>query len=506
MKAFLGLTIGCARCHDHKFDPILQEDYYKLTASFHAAYDTSNWLATNLRNDPWPSRYILDMPQQEREAWIAQTKEKKERGVSGNRRYFDRTVSMVRKQIAEGVMLSSITDYFGDVIDPAEGLTHDGVQAMFAENKGLTDEQIFEIFPQLGKEAAEIKQAKEDEIEPNFVWALWDMSREASPTYLLLRGNYLTPGPVVEPGILTVLDDPEQPFQFPDPAEHPEWRHTGRRLTLAKWLTQPDHPLTSRVFVNRLWQFHFGEGIVASPDDFGVMGSRPTHPELLDWLAVDFVEGGWDIKRMHRQIMMSAVYRQASSEEPEKMAADPANKLLWRKAPLRLDAEALRDAMLAVSGLLNPTMFGEFDPIKEARDGQYLPDEEAGPRNRRSLYLAQSRTRPVGFLHAFDMPTMTQDSIAKRFRSTRPSQALVLLNNPLVRTASKALADRALEEKHGELDAALDRVFELAYARQPTARELETARQVLASSDDKKRGLSLFVQAMLGANDFLYSY
>lgn len=506
MKAFLGLTIGCARCHDHKFDPLLQEDYYKLTASFHAAYDTSNWLATNLRNEPWPSRYALDMPQHEREAWIQQTMDKKKRGVSGNRRYFDRTLQMVRKQIGAGVKLKSLTDYFGDDLVASEKFTHETVQALYAENEGLTDEQLFEILPQLGKEAAEIKRAKEQEVEPKFVWALWDMSKEASPTYLLLRGNYLTPGPEVAPGILTVLDDPENPFKFPDPAEHPEWHHTGRRLTLAKWLTQPNHPLTSRVFVNRLWQFHFGEGIVASPDDFGAMGSRPTHPELLDWLAVDFVEGGWDIKRMHRQIMLSAVYRQGSTEDEEKMAADPANKVYWRKAPLRLDAEALRDSMLSVSGLLNKTMLGGIDPIKEARDGQYLPDEEAGPRNRRSVYLAQSRTRPVGFLHAFDMPTMTQDSVSKRFRSTRPSQALVLLNNPLVRAASTALADRVLEEKRGEMGAALERAFELAYSRKPSEQELEAANQMLSSTDDRRGALRLFVQAMLGANDFLYSY
>ncbi len=332
------------------------------------------------------------------------------------------------------------------------------------------------------------------------------MAREPSPTYLLLRGNYLTPGPVVEPGVLSVLEDPADPVEFPDPSAHPEWNHSGRRLTLARWLTQPDHPLTSRVFVNRMWQYHFGEGIVSSADDFGNMGARPTHPELLDWLAVDFVESGWDIKRMHRQIMLSAVYRQSSQEYPEMMAADPANKLLWRKSPLRLDAEVLRDSMLAVSGTLNKQMFGEFDAIKEAPDGQYLPDEEVGPRNRRSLYLAQSRTRPVGFLHAFDMPTMTQDSVGKRFRSTRPSQALVLLNNPLVRSTSKALADRAFEETRGELDAALNRVFELAYSREPTDQELRAARGLLDSSDDKQEALRLFVQAMLAANDFLYSY
>jgi hypothetical protein len=504
-KAFLGLTIGCARCHDHKFDPILQEDYYKLTASFHAAYDTSNWLATNLRNEPWPSRYILDMPQDERETWIKQVTDKKQRGVAGDRRYFDRTLRMVRKQIEDGRMLSSITDYYADELPASDKFTHQQVQKLFAENDGLSDEQLFEIFPKLGKEAAEIQRAKDAEVEPNYVWALWDMSKEASPTYLLLRGNYLTPGPVVEPGILTVLDDPNTPFQFPDPAEHPDWHHTGRRLTLAKWLTQPDHPLTGRVFVNRLWQWHFGEGIVRSVDDFGAMGSRPTHPELLDWLAVDFVEGGWDIKRLHRLIMLSAVYRQGSSEDPEKIAQDPEDKLMWRKAPLRLEAETLRDSMLAVSGLLNKTMFGEFDPIKEARDGQWLPDEE-GPQNRRSVYLAQSRTRPIGFLDAFDMPSMTQDSVAKRFRSTRPTQALVLLNNPLVRQVSTALADRALEEKNGEVDAALERAFELAYSREPSPQELEAARNVLSSSGDQKAGLRLFVQAMLGANDFLYSY
>ncbi len=505
-KAFLGLTIGCARCHDHKFDPILQEDYYKLTASFHAAFDTSNWLATNLRNDPWPIRYALDMPLEDRDAWIQQTIEKKERGVSGDRRYFERTLTLVAQQLEDGVMLSSIVDYFGDDLVASDDFTHEQVAALIVENDGLTNEQLLEIFPQLAKEAAEIEREKEREIEPNFVWALWDMSKEASPTYLLLRGNYLAPGPEVQPGILTVLDDPNNPFEFPDPMEHPDWHHTGRRLTLAKWLTQSDHPLTSRVFVNRIWQYHFGEGIVATPDDFGFMGSRPTHPELLDWLAVDFVEGGWDIKRMHRQIMLSAVYRQSSREDAEKIAADPSNKTLWRKAPLRLHAEALRDSMLSVSGLLNKTMFGEFDPIVKARDGQYLPDESEGPPNRRSVYLAQSRTRPIGFLHAFDMPTMNQNSVPKRFRSTRPSQALVLLNNPLVRKASKALADRVLEEKRGEIDAALERAFNLAYSRSPTAPELEAAQRMLLSAEDDREGLRLFVQAMLGANDFLYSY
>jgi hypothetical protein len=502
----LGLSIGCAKCHDHKFDPILQEDYYKLTASFHAAFDTSNWLATNLRNEPWPSRYILDMPEHERDAWIRQTMEKKERGVSGTRGYLDRTLRSVRQQIKDGTKLGSIVDYYEDDLVASDKFTDEQVQKMYIENNGLSNRQLFAIFPRLAKEAAEAEKAKANEVEPNYMWALWDMSKEASPTYLLLRGNYLSPGPEVQPGILAVLDDPNHPFKFPDPKDHPEWNHTGRRLTLAKWLSRPDHPLTSRVFVNRMWQWHFGEGIVATPDDFGATGSRPTHPELLDWLAVDFVESGWDIKRMHRQIMMSAVYRQSSLEDAGKMAEDPGNKLLWRKAPLRLDAEVLRDSMLAVSGLLNKTMFGEFDPIKQGADGQWFPDETQGPRNRRSLYLAQSRTRPIGFLDAFDMPRMISDSEAKRFRSTRPTQALLLLNNPFVRTASAALAGRVLEEKGGELDAALEQAYELAFSRKPNGRELEAAHRVLSSTSDRQKGLQLFLQAVLASNDFLYSY
>src|SRR6202011_5607018 len=161
--------------------------------------------------------------------------------------------------------------------------------------------------------------------------------------------NYLSPGIKVEPGLPYVLDDPHHPFKFPDPKDHPEWKHTGRRLALAQWFTRADNPLTSRVFVNRVWQFHFGEGIVASPDDFGTQGAKPTHPELLDWLAGNFVEHGWNIKWLTKEIMMSTVYRQASNEQTEQMAADPSDKLLWRKAPLRLEAENIRDAMLQVS-------------------------------------------------------------------------------------------------------------------------------------------------------------
>ena len=184
-------------------------------------------------------------------------------------------------------------------------------------------------------------------------------------------------------------------WNFPTRPKHPEWNSTNRRLILAKWMVSPENPLVPRVFVNRVWQWHFGEGIVRSVDDFGTQGAKPTHPELLDYLTVSFEEHNWDLKWLTKEIMMSQVYRQGSAEVPEYLAADPSDKLLWRKAPLRLEAETIRDSMLKVSGLLNERMFGKQEPIKRGPDGQWLEDNQGHGASRRSLYLAQTRTRSV---------------------------------------------------------------------------------------------------------------
>jgi hypothetical protein len=343
-------------------------------------------------------------------------------------------------------------------------------------------------------------------IKPNYIMAAWDVSKTPSPTYILMRGNYLAPGAAVEPGLPAVLDDPNNPFQFPDPKTHPEWHHTGRRLTLAQWLTKRDNPLTARVFVNRVWQFHFGEGIVRSVDDFGAQGTKPTHPELLDYLATTFVENGWDTKWLNKQIMMSSVYRQDSAESPEAMTADPSNKLLWRKAPLRIEAEVIRDSMLYISGLLDKTMFGVQEPIRRAADSQWIEDDKKGRPNRRSVYLAYTRTRPVGFLHAFDAPDMTADNQAQRFRSSLPKQSLALLNNPLIMRTTRAFRDQVLEQSQGDIKGALVRAFEAAYSRPPSGDELALAKQSIQEDSDPQEGFRLFLQALLAANNFLYSY
>jgi hypothetical protein len=374
----------------------------------------------------------------------------------------------------------------------------------------ITDQELEKRFPELSAWKDEINarrlRGRKSTIEPNYIEAAWDVSKTPSPTYILMRGNYLAPGAEVGPGIPEVLENPKGRLKFDDPKDHPEWNHTGRRLTLAKWMVSRENPLVARVFVNRVWQFHFGEGIVRTVDDFGAQGARPTHPELLDYLAVTFQENGWDLKRLTKQIMLSRVYRQSSAEVADYMAADPSSKLLWRKPPLRLEAETIRDSMLKVSGLLNDKMYGAPEPVKRGPDGQWLEQELKSNPNRRSLYLAQSRTRQVTFLHAFDAPDMTSDNQPQRFRSALPAQSLALMNGPLVMRASKAFAQQALERSRDNVEEAVAHAFEAAYSRPPSPAEAAIARKVIAQDADPKEGLRLFLQALLGANDFLYSY
>jgi Protein of unknown function (DUF1553)/Protein of unknown function (DUF1549)/Planctomycete cytochrome C len=506
LKAVTGLTMQCARCHDHKFDPILQKDYYKLASVFQAVFDPENWVAANLHFGEWPSRMVLDMAPEQRNSWIAEVTSDRAKRYRREQLLLAAAYDRYRKELKAGKDLS-LQDR--EMIRAEIASDPDLDVDPKAPTYGITDAELEQRFPELAKKKAEIeamRRSRNTKVTPNYIMATWDVSKAPSPTYVLLRGNYLAPGAPVEPGIPAVLDDPKNPFRFPDPEAHPEWNHTGRRLTFAKWLTQADNPLTARVFVNRVWQFHFGEGIVRSVDDFGSQGSLPTHPELLDWLAVSFVDHNWDVKWLTKEIMMSAVYRQSSEEDPAKVAADPSNKLLWRKAPLRLDAEVIRDSMLKVSGVLQTEMFGPQQPLKRGPDGQWLEDETKGNPNRRTLYLSYGRTRPQSFLRTFDCPDMTSDSQSQRFRSALPAQSLALLNNPLVRRTSLAFAQQVLEQSGGDMDAALNLAFDAAYSRKPYPEELEIAKQAIAASADPKEGLRLFLQGVMGANDFLYSY
>jgi hypothetical protein len=506
LKAVMGVSVQCARCHDHKFDPILQRDYYKLMASYQATWDPENWLAGSVGFGPWPSRMVLDIPLAERDTWI---KEVTSGGAKALRREQLVLAAVYQRYRAELKAGKNLTDEIRAEIRKEIASDPDLDVDTTLPKDFVSDEDLEKRFPELAQQKAAIAEKRkktETKINPNYIMGVWDVSKTPSPTYILQRGNYLAPGAKVEPGLPFVLDDPAKPFRFPDPKEHPEWRHTGRRLTLAKWLVSPENPLTARVWVNRMWQFHFGQGIVASVDDFGRQGAKPTHPELLDWLAVTFVEHNWDVKWLTKQIMLSQVYRQASDEQAEQMAADPANHLLWRKAPARLEAESIRDTMLQVSGLLNREMHGKQVPLTRGVDGQWIEDLKKPSANRRSVYLSYSRTRPQSFLRAFDCPDMTSDHQTERFRSALPAQSLAMLNNAIVARAAAEFALRVLEESHGDVDAALARAFDVAYLRKPDAEDLALAKKAVAGAADVKTGMRLFLQAMMGANEFLYSY
>ena len=511
LRATLGVTVQCARCHDHKFDPILQRDYYKLMSIYQSVWDPENWLAADLNFGPWPSRMVLDMEVPARDAWIKDVSSRDTKALLRLEDLLEATYQAYRAELKAGRDLSDSVKraQIRKDIENNPDLEID----RNAIRDFITDQELEKRFPELASWKDDIQakrngRKEKSKIPPNYIEAAWDVSKNPSPTYVLQRGNYLAPAAEVHPGIPLVLENVSKPVAFPDPKDHPEWNGTNRRLILAQWMVSPENPLVARVFVNRVWQWHFGEGIVRSVDDFGRQGSKPTHPELLDYLAVSFQEHNWDLKWLTKEIMMSHAYRQSSAEVPEYLAADPSDTLLWRKAPIRLEAETIRDSMLKISGLMSERMFGPQVPIKRGPDGQWLEDDtkSINGQNGRSLYLAQTRTRWVSFLHVFDCPDMTSDNQPQRFRSALPTQSLAMMNSPMVMRTSKAFAQKALEKAGNNYDEAVKVAYAEAYNRAPNARELEMAKKSIASEADPLEGLRLFVQAMFGANSFLYSY
>jgi hypothetical protein len=296
-------------------------------------------------------------------------------------------------------------------------------------------------------------------------------------------------------GVLLPDGAPELPPDTPQP-----------RLKLAQWVASPENPLTARVMVNRIWEYHFGRGIVGTPNDFGRMGERPTHPELLDWLANQFVSGGWSVKKMHRLILLSSTYQQ-SSAPPENAVAqqkDPDNRLLWKFSRRRLEAEEIRDAMLAVAGNLNPEAGGpgEMVPIDpELTTALYTPAQwkpDPAARNRRSIYLIEKRNLRLPFMEVFDQPD-TQVSCPRRESSTHAPQALELLNGELSNREAEILADRLKREAGGDPARQVDLAYELAAGRAPSPKEKDFALSFL-----KQQPLREFALAIFNLNAFLY--
>ncbi|MEX2559813.1 MAG: DUF1553 domain-containing protein, partial [Pirellulales bacterium] len=356
------------------------------------------------------------------------------------------------------------------------------------------------------------------------IQALWDVG-PAPASHVLRRGDVHATGILVQPGFPEVLQ-PLAEAATPHAAD-PQGETTGRRLTLARWLTRPDHPLTPRVLVNRVWQHHFGRGIVATPANFGRSGSPPTHPDLLDWLAVDFVENGWRIKRLHRMIMLSTAYRQSSRRPPQdadpndpQSAAeriDPANLLLWRTNLRRLEAEVIRDAVLAVSGELDRTAGGPAVELTTPADGLSQAKAEPTPTSaqRRSVYLFARRVYPLKFLELFDFPIMAVNC-TQRGTSATVLQSLALLNSEFLFEQADRTAGRVLASAGSEPAAQVQLAFQLSLARSPQDAELSQcigfladqarihAADASAPEQAARNALADLCQMLMSTNEFLY--
>jgi hypothetical protein len=482
-SVFLGLTVACARCHDHKFDALPTADYYGLQSFFAAAQLVDKPIATPAEQAAYaaakkgvdekaaPLRQALARLEAPYRQALAQQKEAlltpAERAVMAIPAK-DRTPA--QKRIAEG-FASTLKVSWEEVAEAVAANPGD-----HAERERLK-RAIFAIERTLPR-------------PPAHAMALVDEGTGAPDVFVYKRGDPKNRGPKVAPHppgvVLASLAKPAFPERI-DPLPST----TGRRLTLARWLTRPDNPLTARVIVNRLWQHHFGRGIVATPSDFGVRGEAPTHPELLDWLANELVAQGWRLKPLHRLMVTSAAYRQSHLGDPKLLADDPDNTLVGRMNRRRMDAESLRDALLAVAGELNPKAGGPgvLTPIeKEVEDLIFTEAEvvdlwpetpEPAEHQRRSLYLFRKRNVRYPLFEAFDAPD-TQTACPQRGVSTHALQALVLMNSEFVAARAKALAGRLYREVPDGADARVARAYQLVLARAPLPREREQARAFLA--------------------------
>ena len=469
-SSVLGLTMGCARCHDHKYDPISQKDYYRLSAIFQSAYDPYDWL------DPTQRYLKVGDPKEieETERFNAPIRNEIDHLESA----WKTKTEPLRNQILE-TRLAALPEALQQDLrallkTPEE--ERDSVQEYLQRRfrrtlkvsdqaLALEDEQFKPQLEEYNKTLGELK--KKLRAEPA-IRALFDMGGEGSPTYVLQRGNAETIGERVYPGVPAVFG-PGLPEYAP---EHPEGRTdtTGTRLALARWLTHPDHPLTSRVLVNRVWMHHFGRGIVATAADFGQTGARPSHPELLDWLATWFVDQDWSLKSLHRLMMTSTAYRQTSRRGPEG-SADPEGQLWSRMSLRRMEAEVLYDSMLRATGRLDDDRFGPATAVEKLDDGEVVAK---GTRKgwRRAIYTEKRRLTRMTFLDLFDAPQMAPNC-TERISSNVAPQALNLMNGYLTRKLSRHLAGRLVD---AHPDRAVDQIRELylrVLSREPTPDETQ---------------------------------
>ncbi len=545
----LGLTVGCAQCHDHRYDPITIEDYYRFRAVFDPAFPIHQWKKPNQR--------LIDMTDdatRERSAAIEAQAVAVQEDINVRRRAHcqtiqDREIELAPEAVRE-LLRTAANEKPSDQTDEQKKLL-----AQYPKVRSIAgivgqlieyDMPAHRAFESEEKKVAEIRKTK----PLNHMIMAVEESRNAVPaSRVFFRGSPESPTKEVSPGELTVLVSARPNTAVMQQADGTN-RSTGRRLAYARQLTDGTHPLVARVAVNRIWMHYFGRGIVATPGDFGLSGEAPSHPELLDWFANDFVRHGWSMKRLHRQIVMSRTYQQTATLSPNADSdIDPDNRYLSRMNLRRLEAEAIRDSILVVSGQLNPALGGPSVPVAEdgegkavvgtrlLRDGLFAGIEDAGEQAfRRSVFLSSSRALPLNMLQTFDLPAMTPNC-QRRDTSTAASQSLWFLNDTSLVASSQKMAELLwrldnLLPQNGTpdnveqfLSKRIQTAFSRAFGASPTADELADCVEFLTKQAElfrrdasaawqtelakrpeaaDVRALASLCQMLLSSNRFLY--
>jgi len=485
-QSMMGLTVDCARCHDHKIDPIPQADYYKMVSFFENIRRFGNR----------DHKSVLD-------ASVTRMDE----------RQIDEATRKAHQEKVDEVVakLDAIAEPAKKDFKPVEHEEfkyRNNRERVLKKHIGKSITQAdFDQYVGLWKQCRQLEENPPQGIRR--ILCVKEPGSSPPESFVQIRGNPHAKGVAISPGFLSILSPPEPEIETP-----PSGKSTGRRLAFANWLTDAEHPLTARVMVNRLWQYHFGRGIVRSSSDFGFQGLAPTHPELLDWLAAELIEGEWQLKAMHKKIMLSRAYQMSTQFSDDAWAIDPENDNFWRFNPRRLTAEEIRDSILFVSGQLNlKKVYGPsvYPPMpKEVLKGQSMPGKNWHTSNdvdsrRRSLYIHVKRTMGVPILETNDAAT-TDSPCPIRFVTTQPTQAIGLLNSQFTNRQAELFANM-VRESHKQPKAQVAAVLRRVFQREPTEADVDRGLKLMndaAIQEKPDEALKIFCLMALNLNEFVY--
>ncbi|MBN9117974.1 MAG: DUF1553 domain-containing protein [Planctomycetes bacterium] len=511
VNCLLGVTVQCARCHDHKFEPLTQAEYYGLQAILFPVYNPEKWAKPNDR--------VVTVGLKAELAEAQRKNQLVDRQVKAARDGLAAFAEPLREQFLDERLKDLDAPTRAGVIAAAKVAKGERTPAQKALLKAhpkaeISDDELARRFPEFAalRESVQKTAAEREKDRPKpaeKLAAFVETDPKPGVHHVLKRGQHNQPGDEVRPGVPAAISTPRNAYAIAAP---PAGRvSTGRRTALANWIASPENPLFARVMANRVWQHHFGTGIVATSDNLGMSGAKPSHPELLDHLAAEFVKSGWSVKALHRLILTSAVYRQSSERREGLDAIDPDNRLLAHFPLRRLDAEAVRDAMLHVSGELDPRAGGAYVPSRRTAEGVVEIDEKASGAHRRAVYLQQRRTQVVTFLQLFDSPSIVS-TCGKRTPSTVPLQSLAMLNSEFARARAKAFAARLTREAGDDPAKRLALAYRLACGRAPLKDEVAACEKFLGKQrgayanekDADARAWADLCQIVLASNAFLY--